>query len=214
MQLRRTIACATSATLLLNVLIPHAVSGQDDADDVWASPSSDVLQLTKSNFAPTVYHSGKNGMVAFIQKWCGHSIKLIPVWEQLAKEAHPSIFIANVDCGSDNDICRSSQITSYPTFRYFIDGAEYEYQDARSLEALREFIETTLTVQCNPIVDATTCSEKARKYGDKWISKDQSKLKSEIDRLDAMMTNSGSTTAELRSWMRERRGILTIIHQH
>lgn len=136
------------------------------------------------------------------------------VWEQLAKETHPSIFIANVDCGSDNDICRSSQITSYPTFRYFIDGAEYEYQDARSLEALREFIETTLTVQCNPIVDATTCSEKARKYGDKWISKDQSKLKSEIDRLDAMMTNSGSTTAELRSWMRERRGILTIIHQH
>jgi hypothetical protein len=78
MQLRRTIECATSATLLLNVLIPHAVSGQDDADDVWASPSSDVLQLTKSNFAPTVYHSGKNGMVAFIQKWCGHSIKLIP----------------------------------------------------------------------------------------------------------------------------------------
>jgi len=137
-------------------------------------------------------------------------------WDQLAEEAHPSIFIANVDCGStaENDICRSSQITTYPKIRYYLDGTEYDYRGSLALESLREFVDSTLTAPCNPIVDASTCSEEAKKYADKWLVKDATKIKGEIERLGQMMAKSESTTtAELRKWMRERRDILKILHE-
>jgi hypothetical protein len=140
-------------------------------------------------------------------------------WEELARLSHPSVFIANIDCGAEKELCRSHQITTYPTFRYYKDGVENDYNDARSLEALREFVDTTLSVQCNPIEDGSTCSERALKYGGKWIGKSsvgggETMLQGEIDRLEKMMLNSDSTTTELMRWIRERRDILKIIKQH
>jgi len=138
----------------------------------------------------------------------------------LAKLSHPSVFIASIDCGAEKEICRSYHITSYPTFRYYLNGVEQDYEDARSLEALRDFVDTTLAVQCNPMEDARTCSDRALKYAKKWIDKSsvvngQSMIQSEIDRLEKMMLDSeSSTTTELRRWIRQRRDILRIIHEH
>lgn len=150
-----------------------------------------------------------------------HDLEMIPMnvcrtWHQLAKEAHPSVFIARVDCGAsaENEICRSYQITNYPTIRYFLDSTEEEYSDSLSLDALREFVESTLVAPCNPLSDISTCSEKARKYIDKWLARDATKISEEIQRLSMMMEKSeSSATAELRSWMRERRDILKLIHE-
>ena len=84
-------------------------------------------------------------------------------------------------------------------------------------------------MQCNPILDlglggdgihektrgdVTTCSERAKKYGKKWIEKDATQIESEMERLEKLMMDSeSSSTAELRRWMRERRDILKIIHK-
>jgi hypothetical protein len=101
-----------------------------------------------------------------------------------------------------------------------LNGVEQDYEDARSLEALRDFVDTTLAVQCNPMEDARTCSDRALKYAKKWIDKSsvvngQSMIQSEIDRLEKMMLDSeSSTTTELRRWIRQRRDILRIIHEH
>jgi len=137
------------------------------------------------------------------------------IWDQLALEAHPSIFIANVDCGASaqNEICRSSYITTYPTLRYYVNGTEYDYTGSLAVETLREFIATTLVETCNPILDGNTCSDRAKRYANKWDGKDVVKIVGEIERLEKMMEKSeSSTTAELRSWMRERRDVLKIIH--
>lgn len=138
-------------------------------------------------------------------------------WDQLAQEVHPSIFIGRVDCAAsaDNEICRSSDITTYPTLKYFLNGVESHYSGSLALEALHGFIDSTLVVQCNPMLDdaTTNCSEKAKQYADKWLGKDVRKIAVEIERLGKVMeTSESSTSAELRKWMRERRDILKIIH--
>ena len=94
-----------------------------------------------------------------------------------------------------------------------MNGTEYDYKGPLALEALREFIALTLVLTCNPILDATACSDRANKYATKWNQKDVTKIIGEIERLGKMMKKSeSSTTAELRSWLRERRDILKIIH--
>eukprot|EP00804_Cyclotella_cryptica_P008155 CCRYP_004629-RA/>CCRYP_004629-RA protein AED:0.32 eAED:0.33 QI:0/0/0/1/1/1/2/0/159 len=143
-----------------------------------------------------------------------------PTWEQLAMLAHPSVFIASIDCGAEKEICRSHHITSYPTFRYYLNGIEQDYNGAWSLEALRDFVDTTLAVQCNPIEDAKTCSDRSLKYAEKWMEKSsmrngQTMILNEIDRLEKMMLNAeSSTTTQLRRWIRQRRDILKIIQEH
>ena len=113
-------------------------------------------------------------------------------------------------------MCLDYQIKTYPTFRYYRDGVEHDYNDALSLEALREFVETTLAPQCNPIALKGACSEKALKYADKWIKKssgsgDIAILKSELERLNKILLNSESVTPDQKRWIQERRNILQII---
>mmetsp|Transcript_20399 Transcript_20399/g.41036 ORF Transcript_20399/g.41036 Transcript_20399/m.41036 type:complete len:294 (+) Transcript_20399:61-942(+) len=215
---------------------PGEVKKMEAMKNAWSDDSSThpVLRLDYSNFESTVFHSGKNGMVKFYQTWCGHSIRLKPVWDHLAKDTHPSAFIANVDCGLSKDLCRSYHITKYPTLRYYIDGTEYDYDDALSIESLREFVDANLVVQCNPLFDlglirrderktslksqsngeSTTCSQRALNFAKKWIEKTLNEREKESERLEGLLANSDSTTAELRSWMRERRDMLKVIGDH
>lgn len=225
-----------NATAAGNDDSPEKITKMEERKNAWSEDSSThpVLKLDHSNFESTVFHSGKNGMVKFYQTWCGHSIRLKPVWHQLAQDTHPSAFIANLDCGSNKDLCRSYHITNYPTLRYYIDGAEYDYDDALSIESLREFVDSNLIVQCNPLSDlgllggngrgtlvnsqsdsaSRTCSRRALKFGKKWIEKTLDEREKELERLEGMLAKPDSTTAELRGWMRERRDILKVIGGH
>eukprot|EP00578_Thalassiosira_sp_NH16_P024121 CAMPEP_0181098850 /NCGR_PEP_ID=MMETSP1071-20121207/12348_1 /TAXON_ID=35127 /ORGANISM="Thalassiosira sp., Strain NH16" /LENGTH=216 /DNA_ID=CAMNT_0023181477 /DNA_START=227 /DNA_END=877 /DNA_ORIENTATION=+ len=199
--------------------IGAAAALSENEDPLWSSTSTastdPVLRLTTSTYESTVFHSGKNGMVMFYQSWCGHCIRFKPVWDELAMMADPSIFIARVDCGAsaDNKICRSSQITTYPTLRYFVDRTEHEYNDSLSIHKLREFVDSTLATPCNPLLDANTCSERAMKYSKRWLDKDATKIVGEMERLGKMMESS-SVTAESRRWMVQRRDLLRLIHEN
>lgn len=120
-----------------------------------------------------------------------------------------------MNCGAsaENEICRSSYITTYPTLRYYLNGTEHSYTGSLALETLREFIDSTLVLPCNPIDDGNNyCSEKEKKFASKWVQKDVVKIKDEIDRLGKMIQKSeATTTADLRKWMRQRREILKLI---
>ena len=80
------------------------------------------------------------------------------------------------------------------------------------MDALIEFVDSKLVAPCNPLLDANICSERAKKYSNKWLARDETKIIGEIDRLGKIMDTSEST-AELRKWMRERRDILRLIHK-
>lgn len=119
-------------------------------------------------------------------------------------------------------MCRKYHITTYPTFRYYLNGVEHDYEDAQSLDALREFVDTSLAPQCDPIDNKSACSERARTYGEKWLTKSSSPattngiaiLQNEIDRLERVMIEFASVTPELSRWQRQRKDILKIIQKH
>ena len=125
--------------------------------------------------------------------------------------------MANVNCGAskENEICRTNGITTYPTIQYYVEGTEYDYTGSLSIDALREFIDSTLIEQCNPMmVNPDNCSDKQIKYVNKWLARDLAKMSGEIQRLESMMQKSGdTTTAELRRWMRERRDLLKLMKE-
>jgi len=155
-------------------------------------------------------------------------------WERLARISHPSVFVAKVDCAASasNDLCRSYDVTVHPTLRYYLDRTEHEYDGRRSLGALARFVETKLATPCEyPFHSsssssttseeeeeeagrrrrsASSCSEGARGYADKWDGRDDAELAVEVDRLTRMMGAAELDDGKAGSlrWMRERRDIL------
>jgi len=163
-------------------------------------------ELTKATFSKTV-NAGKNGMVKFFQSWCGHCIKMKPDWDKLASNAHSSVFIADVNCGEQQDLCEEYGVTGYPTIKYFVNGKEHDYNEGRSYEGLVDFVNEHLVKKCD-IKDAeNTCSEKEQKYIKKWSEKEETDLSKEKTRLKGMQ--SSVMSSELKSWLNDRVHILT-----
>ena len=132
-----------------------------------------------------------------------------PHWDRLAQVAHHSVFIADVNCSTETDLCDRAGVGGYPTIKvYKKDGKEVtDYQGGREFEELLEFVQTELAVQCN-VHDATqtTCSTKAQAYVTKWQARDKETIAKEMDRLAGM--ENTSMAPDLKAWLRERISIL------
>lgn len=131
-----------------------------------------------------------------------------PDWDRLAQEAHPSVFIADINCSEEVDLCKDEGIGGYPTIKVYKDGLEDTYSDGRDYDSLRFFVDDQLAQKCDIKDAANTCSAKAIKYILKWNG--QGGLKKELVRLENIATKM--MTAELRMWLRERIMILKQLH--
>jgi thioredoxin-like negative regulator of GroEL len=130
-----------------------------------------------------------------------------PDWDRLAEESHPSVFVADVNCGDEAELCQEVGVTGYPTIKVYRDGIEEDYQGARSFEALFEFVDEELAMKCDVNnMKESGCSEKAEKYALKWKGKTEAEVKKEAGRLSGMAGKS--MTADLKTWLRERVALL------
>ena len=86
---------------------------------------------------------GKAALVKYYAPWCGHCKSLEPIYEELAANfADKDIVVAKVDATANYV---EAQISGYPTLIYYDgQGGEEKYEDARTLEALTEFLNTKL----------------------------------------------------------------------
>jgi len=84
----------------------------------------------------------------FYAPWCGHCKKLAPAWTELAEEingdAEWGATIASVDCTQHKEVCSENGVTGYPTLKFFNGGEATKYQGARTLEALRTWLDGQL----------------------------------------------------------------------
>lgn len=169
-------------------------------------------QLTSKNFKSTI-ESGKNGMVKFFQPWCGHCTRMKPAWDELADKAHPSVFIADVDCSKESELCAENDVKGYPTIYYYTNGGRTResYSGGRDIVDLESFVNDKLAVKCNPKASniAEICSEKAQKYVSKWKDKEEEEIRKEVARLEKMLNQS--MKPELMAWVQERFSILNQI---
>jgi thioredoxin-like negative regulator of GroEL len=130
-----------------------------------------------------------------------------PDWDQLAKEAHPSVFIADVNCGDQEELCQEQGVSGYPTIKIWKDGAMDDYGGGRRYEEMVEFVEDFLIEKCDVSkAEDSGCSEKAMKFHDKWKAKSATDLKKELERLEGMIEKP--MAKDLKTWLRERLVVL------
>jgi protein disulfide-isomerase-like protein len=150
--------------------------------------------------------SGKNGMIKFYQPWCGHCTSMKPAWDEVSANAHSSVFVADVNCSDQDELCKENSVQGYPTIKVYKDGTVTDYTGGRTVEDLTVYVDTELAVKCDIEKIAESCSEKAGPYLEKWGSKDKAALTTELSRLDGLAGKK--MTPELKVWFRERIAIL------
>lgn len=104
-----------------------------------------VMELSASNFEGVVAQGVT--FVKFFAPWCGHCKRLAPTWDDLARKfaAKAEVKVAKVDCTIYEALCNSHEVQGYPTLVLFKDGKRVaEFNGARDLEALYEFVEVHL----------------------------------------------------------------------
>ncbi|CAN7988628.1 unnamed protein product [Ixodes hexagonus] len=104
-----------------------------------------VMELSASNFEGVVAQGVT--FVKFFAPWCGHCKRLAPTWDDLARKfaAQTEVKIAKVDCTAYEALCNSHEVQGYPTLVLFRNGKRLaEFNGARDLEALHEFVEVHL----------------------------------------------------------------------
>ncbi|EDR26667.1 protein disulfide isomerase, putative [Entamoeba dispar SAW760] len=105
-----------------------------------AIASATVVSLSTATFNDTV-HGEKPVFVKFFAPWCGHCKRLAPIYEEFSNVAateFPNLVVAEVDCTQNQDICEHVQ--GYPTLILYKDNESTEFESARTVDALKEFV--------------------------------------------------------------------------
>ena len=105
---------------------------------------AEVVPLTKDNFQAKV-DEGKPVFVKFFAPWCGHCKRLAPTYEEfseVAKTEFPELTVAEVDCTQNREIC--GHIQGYPTVILYKGDKQTEFEGARTIDALKEFIKANI----------------------------------------------------------------------
>jgi protein disulfide-isomerase A6 len=84
--------------------------------------SSDVVELTDSNFASKVLKSDEPWLVEFYAPWCGHCKSLAPEWAKAAKELKGKVKVGAVDATVHTSLASEYGIKGYPTIKFFPAG--------------------------------------------------------------------------------------------
>ncbi|XP_024947466.1 thioredoxin domain-containing protein 5 homolog [Cephus cinctus] len=107
-----------------------------------------IVQYTEETFPKEIVK--KNHFVMFYVPWCGHSMRLAPIWEQLAetlnKNGDSRVQIGKVDCITHRPVCSDQDITEYPTLKFFKVGESKgtKFRGARDVPTLIAFIDEQL----------------------------------------------------------------------
>jgi hypothetical protein len=131
-----------------------------------------------------------------------------PDWDLLMEQAHSSVFIADVNCLVETDLCADHHTGgNYPTVLLFQQGKQPElYQGGRGVEDLLKFVDQNLVEKCDLSRLEETCSEKEQKYVAKWKEKGSKAWNKEVSRLLAMPIDN--ITYGLSKWVHDRIHIL------
>ncbi|KAG0631153.1 hypothetical protein M758_1G231400 [Ceratodon purpureus] len=126
---------ATAVALLFAVVL----CGVGSASALYA-PSSDVVQLTSSNFKNKVLGAEGLVLVEFYANWCGHCKNLAPAWEKAATSLKGIVTVAAVDADTHKDLAQQYGIQGFPTIKVFgLGKSPVDYQGAREAKPIVEY---------------------------------------------------------------------------
>lgn len=106
-----------------------------------ATASAQSVPLTSDTFDAEVIDVVRPSFLLFYAPWCGHCKALKPAWNEMAAEyqASTGVLIGEVDCTTNEDLCKEHDVEGYPELKFAESGAteleDYEGED-RSAEGL------------------------------------------------------------------------------
>eukprot|EP00927_Polykrikos_kofoidii_P050115 TRINITY_DN44050_c0_g1_i1.p1 TRINITY_DN44050_c0_g1~~TRINITY_DN44050_c0_g1_i1.p1 ORF type:complete len:272 (-),score=49.87 TRINITY_DN44050_c0_g1_i1:154-969(-) len=99
-----------------------------------------VHVLTSNNFDELVGDGhGTPWLVKFYAPWCGHCIRLEPVWEELAKTLDGDVRVGKIDCIANRWISEMFDIPGFPSLKLIVEGKQYTYSGPRGPLELEKF---------------------------------------------------------------------------
>lgn len=110
------------------------------AEDV--EQDDNVYVLTDSNFKDFV-NDNEFVLVKFYAPWCGHCKKMAPDYSKLGAKVHgesSNIKIAKLDATEHKERSTEHGIQGFPTLKFFIKGQPIDYQGARELDPIYNWI--------------------------------------------------------------------------
>lgn len=118
------------------------------------SDKSDVVKLTKENFAELVLNSDHVWFVEFYAPWCGHCKNLAPAWETAATNLKGIAKVGAINCDEERELAGLYKIQGFPTIKLFPsertvkkgvpDKTPVDYNGARSAPAIVTFAHNSL----------------------------------------------------------------------
>ncbi|XP_045538503.1 protein disulfide-isomerase A6 homolog [Papilio machaon] len=96
--------------------------------------SSDVIELTPSNFDRLVTKSDEIWIVEFYAPWCGHCKNLVPEYKKAARALKGIIKVGGVDADQHKDLAQRYGVTGFPTIKVFSGIKHTPYQGQRTAE--------------------------------------------------------------------------------
>ena len=81
--------------------------------------SSDVIELTPSNFETRVIDSDEVWIVEFFAPWCGHCKSLVPEYKKAASALKGVIKVGAVDADAHNALAGRFSVRGFPTIKIF-----------------------------------------------------------------------------------------------
>ncbi|KAI4463825.1 protein disulfide-isomerase a6 [Holotrichia oblita] len=81
--------------------------------------SSDVIELTDSNFDRLVLQSEDMWLVEFFAPWCGHCKNLAPQWAEAATSLKGKVKLGALDATINKMKAAEYRIEGFPTIKYF-----------------------------------------------------------------------------------------------
>lgn len=114
-------------------------TAHDDGHD----EENNIVQLTGASFDQTISHGVT--IVKFFAPWCGHCMRLVPTWNDLAGKfvGNRNVKVAKVDCtlSENKELCSQQEVDGFPTIFIYKNGDKIiEYNGNRSLDDLVSFI--------------------------------------------------------------------------
>ncbi|CAM6083794.1 unnamed protein product [Calypogeia fissa] len=103
-------------------------------------PSSDVVQLSPSNFKSRVLNADGIVLVEFYAPWCGHCKALTPEWEKAAKALKGIVTVAALDADAHQSLAQEYGIKGFPTIKVFGVGKQpLDYQGPREAKGILDY---------------------------------------------------------------------------
>lgn len=111
------------------------------------NPQGISVPLTAESFQKLVTTSEEPWFIKFYVPWCHHCLALAPNWAQMAKEMQHTLNVGEVNCETEQRLCKDARIMGFPTMYFFRGTERVEYHGLRGLGDLVSYAKKAVNIR-------------------------------------------------------------------